>query len=65
MRQFFTVSRQAYDRLCERREAWVALVPKGHAGFTLVPFSSLAWRPYSTITVQASVNIDAEGKPIT
>ena len=65
IRQIFTIARAAFDRLSACPDAWVALVPKGHTGFTLVRLGSLTWRPYSTITVQASVNIDAEGKPIT
>jgi hypothetical protein len=64
IRQIFTIARAAFDRLSASPDAWVALLPKGHTGFTLVRLGSLIWRPYSTITVQASVNIDAEGRPI-
>ena len=64
VRQLFTLRKAAYDRLTECLDAWIALVPKGHVGFTLVPFGSLPWRPYGEVTVQASVKIDAEGKPM-
>ena len=64
IRQTFTLQKAAYDRLAECSGAWIALLPKGHAGFTLVPFGSLPWRPYGDITVQASVKIDAEEKPM-
>ncbi len=64
IRQLFTLRKEAYDRLAACPDAWLALVPKGHKGFSLVRFGSLPWRPYGTITVQASVKIDAEGKPM-
>ena len=64
IRQIFTLTRVAYDRLHECPDAWIALVSKGHTGFSLVRFGRLPWRPFSTISVQASVKIDAEGKPI-
>ena len=64
IRQIFTLTRVAYDRLHECPDAWIALVSKGHTGFSLVRFGSLPWRPYSTISVQASVKIDVEGRPI-
>ncbi len=64
IRQTFTLRKAAYDRLAECSDAWIALVPKGHKGFTLVPFGSLLWRPYGDVTVQASVKVDAEGRPM-
>ena len=64
IRQIFTVRKEAYDRLAECPDAWIALVPTGHTGFTLVRVESLPWRPYGTISVQASVKIDAEGQPM-
>ena len=64
IRQIFTLRKAAYDRLAECPDAWIALVPKGHAGFALVPFGSLPWRPYGDVTVQASVKIDAQGNPV-
>jgi hypothetical protein len=45
-------------------EPWVTGIPKGHIGFTLVRLGGLTRRAYSTITVQAAVNIDAEGRPM-
>lgn len=64
IRQIFTVRKEAYDRLAECPDAWIALVPTRHTGFTLVRVGSLPWRPYGTVSVQASVKIDAEGKPM-
>ena len=62
IRQIFTVHKEAYDRLAECPDAWIALVPTRHTGFTLVRVGSLPWRPYGTVSVQASVKIDAEGE---
>ena len=45
IRQIFTIARAAFDRLSACPDAWVALVPKAHTGFTLVRLSSLTWRP--------------------
>ena len=63
-RQIFNVAMASYDRLRACPDAWIALVPRGHAGFSLVRLSSLKWRNQGTIKMQASVNIDAEGRPM-
>ena len=64
VRQLFTLRREAYDRLAGCADAWIALVPKGHKEFSLVRFGCLPWRAYGSVSNQASVRIDAEGRPI-